>query len=94
MGLILLVEFLEGTGEKREILIEEVWAVHVREVHEGYSKKKEIVYYRKRGGRNEPFTICLSLVKSANVAMNDAMVELCWLNIMQVFSYPFNFRTI
>lgn len=76
MGLILSVEFLERPGEKRETLIEEVWAVHVRQVHKENSGKKEIVYYRKRGGRNEPFTICLSSVKVANVFIDGTMMNL------------------
>ena len=76
MSLILSVEFLEESGEEREILIEEVWAAHVRQVHEENSRKKEIVYYRKRGGRNEPFTICLSIVKVASIFINGTMINL------------------
>lgn len=76
MSLILSVEFLEESGEEREILIEEVWAAHVRQVYEENSRKKEIVYYRKRGGRNEPFTICLSIVKVASIFINGTMINL------------------
>ena len=76
MSLILSVEFLDEEGEEREILIEEVWAAHVRQVHEENSRKKEIVYYRKRGGRNEPFTICLSIVKVASIFINGTMINL------------------